>query len=112
MSEKQEKELKELYKETFRGGEVKLKKSLYSANEPLAEKAVGILDQIALVGWTSGGLLLALFLSSLLVQELSCFRENWIIPIFPARLQKRPDIMQNKLTIIDFGRSSIQHLLY
>lgn len=55
LSEKQEKELKELYKETFRGGEVKLKKSLYSANEPLAEKAVGILDQIALVGWTSGG---------------------------------------------------------
>ena len=55
LSEKQEKELKELYKETFRGREVKLKKSLYSANEPLAEKAVGILDQIALVGWTSGG---------------------------------------------------------
>ena len=55
LSEKQDKELKELYKETFRGGEVKLKKSLYSANEPLAEKAVGILDQIALVGWTSGG---------------------------------------------------------
>ena len=55
LSEKQEKELKELYKETFRGRDVKLKKSLYSANEPLAEKAVEILDRIAMVGWTSGG---------------------------------------------------------
>lgn len=55
LSEDQEKVLKEIYKETFRGREVKLEKNLYSANEPLAEKAVNILDQKALVGWTSGG---------------------------------------------------------
>lgn len=55
LTEKQEKELKEVYKESFRGGKVKLAESLYASNEPLAEKAVKILDKIALVGWTSGG---------------------------------------------------------
>ena len=55
LSEKQEKELKDIYKDSFKGRDVKLEKSLYSANEPLAAKAIKILDDIALVGWTSGG---------------------------------------------------------
>lgn len=55
LSEKQKKELKEVYNDSFKGKEVKLEKSLYSSNEPLAGKAIKILDEIALVGWTSGG---------------------------------------------------------
>lgn len=55
LNESQEKELKEVYKESFKGGKVKLTENLYSSNEPLAEKAVKILDKIAMVGWTSGG---------------------------------------------------------
>ena len=55
LSEKQEKELKEIYRNSFQGGDVKLEKSLYSSNEPLAAKAIRIMDAIAMVGWTSGG---------------------------------------------------------
>jgi len=55
IGEQQEKELEEVYRRTFTGGDVKLAQGLYAANEPLAEKAVRILDDIAMVGWTSGG---------------------------------------------------------
>lgn len=55
LNEKQEEELKEVYKSSFKGGKVELEKNLYSSNEPLAGKAIKILDHIALVGWTSGG---------------------------------------------------------
>ena len=55
LNEKQEKKLKEVYEDSFKGGEVKLEKNLYSSNEPLAGRAIRILNDIALVGWTSGG---------------------------------------------------------
>ncbi len=55
LSEKQENELKEVYLDSFRGNDVKLEKSLYSSNEPLAAQAIRIMDAIAMVGWTSGG---------------------------------------------------------
>lgn len=55
LDEKQEKALKEVYQKSFGHGDVKLEENLYSANEPLAEEAVKILDSIAMVGWTSGG---------------------------------------------------------
>lgn len=55
VSEKQEKELKAIYAKSFNGQEVELEKSLYSADEPLAGKAVRILNEISMVGWTSGG---------------------------------------------------------
>ena len=34
---------------------MKLEKSLYSSNAPLAATAIRIMDAIAMVGWTSGG---------------------------------------------------------
>lgn len=55
LSEKQEKELEEVYKQSFCGKEVEMEKSLYASNEPLAKKAVEILDAVAMIGWTSGG---------------------------------------------------------
>lgn len=55
LTERQEEVLKETYKETFRGGKVKMEKSLYASNEPIVVKAVKILNDIAMVGWTSGG---------------------------------------------------------
>ena len=55
LNEKHEKKLKEVYEDSFKGGEVKLEKNLYSSNEPLAGRAIRILNDIALVGWTSGG---------------------------------------------------------
>ncbi len=55
LSEKQENELKEVYRNSFQGNDVKLEKSLYSSNEPLAAKAIRLMDAIAMVGWTSGG---------------------------------------------------------
>ena len=55
LSERQEKALKEVYKDSFRGKKVEMEKNLYSSNEPLAKEAIKILDAIAMVGWTSGG---------------------------------------------------------
>lgn len=55
LTEQQEKELKEIYKDSFKGRDAKLEKSLYASNEPLAGKAIRMLDKMALVGWTSGG---------------------------------------------------------
>lgn len=55
LSEDQEKVLKEVYKDSFKGKKVEMEKNLYSSNEPLAKTAVGMLDDIAMIGWTSGG---------------------------------------------------------
>ncbi len=55
LSEQQEKVLKDVYKETFRGGRVKMEESLYASCEPIVVKAVKILNDMAMVGWTSGG---------------------------------------------------------
>lgn len=55
LSPKQEKKLKDVYRETFQGGKVELEKNLYSSNEPLAGEAVRIMNEIAMVGWISGG---------------------------------------------------------
>ena len=53
--EKQEKRLREVYDRTFTGAQVKLEKSEYAQDEPLASEAKRIINEIALVGWVSGG---------------------------------------------------------
>lgn len=55
LSEKQEARLKEIYQKSFEGQEVKMEKSEYAQDEPIAAEAKRIIDEIALVGWTSGG---------------------------------------------------------
>ena len=55
LNEKQEARLKKVYDESFGGQKVDLQKSEYQQDEPLASEAKKILNDIALVGWTSGG---------------------------------------------------------
>lgn len=55
LSKAQEERLQAKYSETFKGQEAKLEKSEYAQDEPLAAEAKRIIDEIALVGWTSGG---------------------------------------------------------
>ena len=55
LNEKQEERLLAKYNDTFKGKEAKLGKSEYAQDEPLAAEAKRIIDEIALVGWTSGG---------------------------------------------------------
>ena len=55
LNEKQEASLKKVYDESFSGKEIDLTQSEYQQDEPLAAEAKRILDDIALVGWTSGG---------------------------------------------------------
>lgn len=55
LNEKQEERLLTKYNDTFKGKEAKLEKSEYAQDEPLAAEAKRIIDEIALVGWTSGG---------------------------------------------------------
>lgn len=54
LNDDQEKELKKVYQETFGGGDVRMEESLYASNEPLAGKAVKIMNDLAMVGWVSG----------------------------------------------------------
>lgn len=55
LNEKQEERLLAKYNDTFKGKEAKLEKSEYAQDEPLAAEAKRIIDEIALVGWISGG---------------------------------------------------------
>ena len=55
LNEKQEERLLAKYNDKFKGKEAKLEKSEYAQDEPLAAEAKRIIDEIALVGWTSGG---------------------------------------------------------
>ena len=55
MNEKQEARLKAVYDKTFGNQPVELEKTLYNQDEPIASEAKRILNQIAKVGWTSGG---------------------------------------------------------
>lgn len=55
LNEKQEARLKAVYEKSFQNQEVKLEKSEYAQDEPIASEAKRILNEIALVGWTSGG---------------------------------------------------------
>lgn len=55
LNEKQEAKLKKVYDESFGNQTVDLQKSEYQQDEPLASVAKEILNDIALVGWTSGG---------------------------------------------------------
>lgn len=55
LNEKQEERLLAKYNDTFKGKEAKLEKSEYAQDEPLTAEAKRIIDEIALVGWTSGG---------------------------------------------------------
>lgn len=55
LSEAQETLLKETFHKSFEGQEVKMEKSEYAQDEPIAGVAKRIINEIALVGWTSGG---------------------------------------------------------
>ncbi len=55
LNEKQEARLKAVYEKSFGNQPVALEKSEYQQDEPIAAEAKRILNQIALVGWTSGG---------------------------------------------------------
>lgn len=55
LTEKQEARLRAAYDKTFGGENVKMEKSEYAQNAPLAAEAKRTIDEIALVGWTSGG---------------------------------------------------------
>ncbi len=55
LNEEQEQRLKDVYQNSFGHQDVKMKQNEYSITEPLATAAKEILNEIALVGWTSGG---------------------------------------------------------
>lgn len=55
LTEQQEARLKDVYEKSLKNQQVKMEKSEYAQDEPIAAEAKRILDEIALVGWTSGG---------------------------------------------------------
>lgn len=55
LTEAQEKRLYDCYEKSFNQQNIKLEKSEYAQDEPLAGEAKRIINEIALVGWTSGG---------------------------------------------------------
>ena len=54
LDENQEARLLAVYESSFKGQEVKMEKSEYSQDEPIAAEAKRIINEIALVGWISG----------------------------------------------------------
>lgn len=55
LSDKQEARLKAVYEQSLQNQEMKMEKSEYAQDEPIAAEAKRIIDEIALTGWTSGG---------------------------------------------------------
>lgn len=55
LSEEQEARLKSVYEKTLKGQKAKMEKSEYAQDEALAAEAKRIINEIALIGWTSGG---------------------------------------------------------
>lgn len=55
LSEEQETRLKSVYEKTLKGQKAKMEKSEYAQDEALAAEAKRIINEIALIGWTSGG---------------------------------------------------------
>ena len=55
LSEKQENRLKKVYEKSLKNQQMKMEKSEYAQDEPIAAEAKRILDEIAMTGWTSGG---------------------------------------------------------
>lgn len=55
LTDKQEARLKAVYEKSFTNQQAKLEKSEYAQDEPIAAEAKRIINEIALVGWTSGG---------------------------------------------------------
>ena len=55
LTTEQEARLKTVYEKSLMHQEMKLEKSEYAQDEPIASEAKRIINEIALVGWTSGG---------------------------------------------------------
>lgn len=55
LTEKQENRLKEVYDRSIKNGNSEVEKSEYSKDEAISAEAKRIINEIALVGWTSGG---------------------------------------------------------
>ncbi|KAA6311616.1 Alkaline phosphatase, partial [termite gut metagenome] len=52
----QERKLRDTYEESFsKTNKISMEKSLYSESEPLAVKAIELINEMAMVGWGSGG---------------------------------------------------------
>lgn len=51
----QEKELRDVYEATFVRNRMPFTESMYSRTEPLAATAIKVLNETALIGWSSGG---------------------------------------------------------
>lgn len=55
ISWEQEKKLRDEYEQSFVKNKVVFEESLYSKNEPMAARAKEVMNEVAMVGWTSGG---------------------------------------------------------
>ena len=55
ISWEQEKELRDVYEQSFVRNRMPFTESMYSRTEPLAATAVKVLNEAALIGWSSGG---------------------------------------------------------
>lgn len=51
----QEKKLRDEFEDSFIKNKVGFEESMYSKSEPMAARAKEVIDEIAMVGWTSGG---------------------------------------------------------
>lgn len=71
-----------MYEQTLKNQQVKMEKSEYAQDEPIAAEAKRIINEIALTGWTSGGHSAGYVLSLPLEPEPKNSRTELTIPRF------------------------------
>lgn len=97
LTEDQENRLEAVYEKSLKNQEMKMEKSEYAQDEPIASEAKRIMSEIALVGWTSGGHsagYVPVFAIGAGSENFSGRLDNIEIP---ERIAKLPDIPKNKI---------------
>ncbi len=84
----QEKKLRDEYEKSFVRNKVEFAESMYAKTEPMAAKAKEVMDQIAMVGWTSGDILQDMCRYLLSVPVPICSSVKWIIRRYRNASQK------------------------
>lgn len=97
LNDKQEARLKAVYEKSFKGEGVQLEKSEYTQDEPIAGEAKRILDEIALIGWTSGDHSAGYVPVFAIGAGAELFQGRIDNTEIPEKLRKQPDSTTNNL---------------
>ena len=91
ISWEQEKKLRDEFEKSFVKNKVVFAESMYSKSEPMAARAKEVMDEIAMVGWVSGGHSAGYVPVFAIGAGSQLFGERLITRRFLKELRKQPD---------------------